>query len=373
MCQTGRAWIELSRANLSHNVRELQGILPGHTKIMAVVKANAYGHGAVLIGKALQDLGISDFCVATVQEGIALRQSGITGQILVLGYTHPSLFAELSHYNLVQTVIDHTYAQILSAYGKTLSVHVGIDTGMRRLGERSDALDDILSIWKLPHLKITGLFSHFCVSDGSTPEDRLFTLTQLERFQTVAKALRLKGFPPFKTHIQGSYGVLNYPTLSFDYARIGIALYGALSHPNDRIQVHPRLKPVLTLKARVSCVKILYAGETLGYGRTFSCSTDRKIAIISIGYADGVPRNSLQQRYVLIHGKKAPIIGRICMDQLSVDVSAIPSVSPGDEAVLIGHSGGQQITVCEVAGQVGTISNEILSRLGNRLDRFERE
>ena len=146
MCQTGRAWIELSRANLSHNVRELQGILPGHTKIMAVVKANAYGHGAVLIGKALQDLGISDFCVATVQEGIALRQSGITGQILVLGYTHPSLFAELSHYNLVQTVIDHTYAQILSAYGKTLSVHVGIDTGMRRLGERSDALDDILSI-----------------------------------------------------------------------------------------------------------------------------------------------------------------------------------------------------------------------------------
>ena len=166
MCQKGRAWIELSRENLAHNVRELQRILPKHTAMMPAIKANAYGHGAALVGKALQDMGISDFCVATVQEGIELRLAGITGQILILGYTHPSQFDELAHYNLVQTVIDYPYAQVLNDYGKALPVHVGIDTGMRRLGERSDAIEKIRAIWSFPHLKITGVYSHLCVSTG---------------------------------------------------------------------------------------------------------------------------------------------------------------------------------------------------------------
>ncbi len=371
MCQKGRAWIELSRENLAHNVRELQRILPKHTAMMPAIKANAYGHGAALVGKALQDMGISDFCVATVQEGIELRLAGITGQILVLGYTHPSQFNELAHYNLVQTVIDYPYAQVLNDYGKALPVHVGIDTGMRRLGERSDAIEKIRAIWSFPHLKITGVYSHLCVSDGTTAEERAFTQLQIKRFRSVVDVLHKSGIYGFKTHIQSSYGILNDYEPSFDYARTGIALYGVLSRPHDHVRAAADLRPVLSLKARVECVKTLSPGEAAGYGRAFTAACERTIAVVSIGYADGIPRNGSQTRYALLHGQKVPIVGRICMDQLFIDVTGIPNVAPGDEAVLIGSSGIQQISASDLAEQSGTISNEILSRLGSRLERIE--
>ena len=370
MYQKGRAWIELDRKNLASNLEQLKALLPEGCTVMPAVKANAYGHGAVLIGKALQDMGIQDFCVASVREAAELREAGITGQILVLGYTSPQEFSELSYYNLTQTVVDFPYAKQLQAYGRPLAVHVGVDTGMNRLGERSENIENICRIWELKHLKVTGVFSHFCVADGASEGEKIYTHGQITKFDSVIRQLKEKGISGFKTHIQGSYGILNYPELRYDYVRPGIALCGVLSSPEDKTVSAAHLKPVLSLKARIACVKQLHAGEKAGYGQTYTAEKERKTAVVSIGYADGIPRELSNRGQVLVNGYRAPMIGRICMDQLLIDVSEIPHVSPGDEAVLIGKCGAEQITAGELARMVGTISNEILSRLGGRLERI---
>lgn len=370
MYQKGRAWIELDMKNLAANLKQLQGLLPEDCLLMPAVKANAYGHGAALIGRALQDMGIRDFCVASVGEAVLLREAGITGQILILGYTSAEELPELSRYDLTQTVVDFAYAQKLQSCGRALNVHVGVDTGMHRLGERCENIGKICRIWQFGRLKVTGVFSHLCVSDGASDEERAFTRRQIADFRSVIRQLREKGITGFKTHIQGSYGILNYPDLRCDYARPGIALYGVLSSPGDKTAAGICLKPVLSLKARIACVRRLHAGESAGYGRAYTAGRERKIAAVSIGYADGVPRELSDRGKVLVNGCSAPMIGRICMDQLLIDVSEIPEISPGDEAVLIGKCGNMQITAGEFADMAGTISNEILSRLGSRLERI---
>ncbi len=369
MYQKGRAWIELNMEHLLHNVKQLQRLLPAQCAMMPAIKANAYGHGARLIGQSLQRMGIRNFCVASVKEGIELRDAGITGQILVLGYTSPRQFCDLTEYNLTQTVVDYPYAVQLNGYNKTASVHVGVDTGMHRLGERSENMQDIRRIWDLKNLNITGVFSHLCVSDGTTDMERNYTLEQICRFMSVVQFLHRTGIKGFKMHLQGSYGLLNYPDLAFDYARVGIALYGAYSSPHDKTVAPVSLKPVLSLKARVECVKELHAGECAGYGLSFTARHEMKIAAVSIGYADGIPRGLSNKGHALIHGKRAAMIGRICMDQLLIDISGIPQAAAGDEVVFIGKCGQEEITASDFAGEAGTISNEILSRLGDRLER----
>ncbi len=369
MYQKGRAWIELNLENLAHNVKQFQSLLPAKCMLMPAIKANAYGHGAVIIGQALEEMGITDFCVASVSEAVELRNAGITGRILVLGYTSPRQFAELVRYRLTQTVIDFSYARQLHDFGAMLDVHVGIDTGMHRLGERSDRLDRILKIWEFKNLNITGVFSHLCVSDGVVDTERDYTLQQIASFHAVVDALHKNGIFGFKTHMQGSYGVLNYPGLQFDYARIGIALYGAYSLPRHQTVATPCLKPVLSLKSRVECVKPLHTGESIGYGLTFTASDEMQIAAVSIGYADGIPRELSNKGRVLVNGCHAPMIGRICMDQLLIDVTGFPRISAGDEVVLIGSSREREIFASDVADCADTISNEILSRLGSRLER----
>ncbi|MBD5089438.1 MAG: serine racemase VanT catalytic subunit [Clostridiales bacterium] len=370
MYQTGRAWIELNIDNLAYNVKQFQQLIYPSCKIMPAIKANAYGHGADLIGKSLQDMGIQDFCVATVDEAIELRKAGITGQILILGYTSPYRFSDLSHYCLTQTVVDRLYAKQLNDYGQPLYVHIGIDTGMHRLGERSDNHADIGNIWKFNNLRITGVFSHLCVSDDTSDTGRQFTLKQIAEFNSVIDSLHKQGINGFKTHIQGSYGVLNYPSLNYDYARLGIALYGVLSSPYDKTVSSINLKPVLSLKARIQCVKPLHTGESIGYGLTYTAEKEMKIAAVAIGYADGIPRELSNKGYALVNGEKVPIIGRICMDQLLIDVSNLSLVSSGDEVVFIGKSRDKEILASEFANHANTISNEILSRLGNRLERI---
>lgn len=370
MYQKARAWIELDIKNLAHNLEQLKKLLPAECEIMPAVKANAYGHGAILIGRALQSMGISNFCVASVNEAIELRNAGITGQILILGYTSPHQFSELSHYDLVQTVVDFSYAKELQEYGKPICVHVGIDTGMHRLGERSDDIEKVCKIWEFNHLKVTGMFSHLCVSDGTSSEEKAFTHKQIAEFDSVIRCLEKQGISGFKTHIQGSYGILNYPDLRYDYARPGIALYGIFSSSSDKTVADVNLKPVLSLKARIACVKPLRAEETAGYGQDYTAEKEMKIAVVSIGYADGIPRSLSNRGYVVVNGCRVPMIGRICMDQLLIDVSTLPHVLPGDEVVLIGKCGSEQITASEFAHMAGTISNEILSRLGSRLDRI---
>lgn len=369
MYQKGRAWIELNLDNLKNNVQEFQNILPVTCQLMPAVKADAYGHGALPISKALQKFGIENFCVASAVEGIELRKAGIKGQILILGYTHPELFPELSKYGLTQTVVDYDYAKTLNRFGKKLNVHIGVDTGMHRLGERYNDLNRILDMWNMENLHISGVFSHLCVSDGSSKEEQSYTEGQIQDFQNLIQSLRHAGVPHFQTHLQGSYGVLNYPELQFDFARVGIALYGVLSSPTDLIRSQILLKPVLSLKARIECIHPLHTGEAIGYGLTYTARYEMKIAVVSIGYADGIPRNLSGNEFALVKGMRAPFIGRICMDQLFLDVTGIPDITSGEEVVFIGESGSSFITADVVASRADTISNELLSRLGKRLER----
>lgn len=369
MYQKGRAWIELNMENLKHNVEQFRLLLPADCALMPAVKANAYGHGAVLISRALQEQGIQNFCVASAAEGIELRNAGITGKILVLGYTHPNQFGDLVRYDLTQTVVDGNYAWELQRDGRRFTVHVGIDTGMHRLGERWENVEEIVKIFHFSNLKVTGVYSHLCVSDGMSPKEREYTLEQIHHFAYVIEELHRRGIHDFKCHLQGSYGILNYSELCFDYARAGIALYGILSGKTDQVNAVVDLKPVLSLKARVESVKMLYQGEGAGYGLAYSAKENQKIGVLSIGYADGIPRELSNRGYVLCNGKQAPVIGRICMDQMLVDLSGVDQVKPGDEAVLIGTSGQLEVRAEDMAQWAGTISNEILSRLGERLER----
>jgi len=369
--KTGRAWIELNMDNLRHNVQVLKYHLPHDCQLMPAIKANAYGHGAIEISKELNASGIRAFCVATVLEGAELREGGIKGEILILGYTHPDHFHLLKKHRLTQTVIDFSYAEALSNYGKKLMVHIAVDTGMRRLGEDSDNIENIIKILSCKNLIISGIYSHLCTVDGCAPSDAQFAEKQISCFNTMLSKIKEQGFIPPRAHIQSSYGVFRYPELSYDYARVGIAIYGMLSSLHDDEKYKTGLRPVLSLKARISAVKDMCEGESAGYGLAFTAARPTKIAMLAIGYADGVPRGlSCGVGAVLVKGKRAPIIGRICMDQMMIDVTGIDGARQGDEVVIIGDLEDEKITACEIAGQTGTIANEVLSRLGRRLERY---
>ncbi len=338
--------------------------------MMPAVKANAYGHGAIAVATTLQELGVTDFCVSAISEAIELRKAGITGQILILGYTSPRLFDQLVEQDLTQTIVDLPYAKELNKFGKKVKVHVGIDTGLHRLGVRSEEIEQIIEVWKLSHLQVTGVYSHLSVADDSDRNSVIVTRAQIEAFNEVVGYLKAQGLTGFKTHLQGSYGILNYPELKYDFVRPGIALYGVLSRKDDHTVAKIDLRPVLSMKARIECVKRLHQGEAAGYGLEYRAAGEQTIAAVSIGYADGVPRELSNRGHVLIQGKTVPIIGKICMDQLLVDISSVKKVMPGEEVVFIGNSDASSIQATEFAATANTISNEVLSRLGTRLERL---
>ncbi len=366
-----RAWIELNMDNLRHNVDVLKAVLPPDCELMPAVKANAYGHGAVLIAKELNAVGVKALCVASADEGAELRRHEIQGVILILGYTPPEQFYLLNCFDLTQTVVDYEYAKLINSYALPIRVHIGIDTGMHRLGERSENIERIREMFDMENLKIDGLFTHLCADDTDSMEARLYTLEQANRFGVLIEQMHAYGLDFPKVHLLSSYGLLNYPELGGNYARIGIALYGLLSTREDTKRCKLDLMPVLSVKARVSLVRQLHKGEYAGYGLAFCAEKETKIAVLTIGYADGLPRSlSCGTGKVLIDGCEAPIVGRICMDQTLVDVSGISNVKTGDVAVIIGASGEKEINACDVAEQTNTIANEVLSRLGSRLIRI---
>ena len=366
-----RAWIELDMEALGHNVRTLQGLLPDNCQLMPAVKAEGYGHGAVLISKELNRLGVKAFCVASVPEGIQLRKAGVKGEILVLGYTHPRQFDLLRRYRLIQTVVDMSFAEELHKYGKKLRVHIAIDTGMHRIGIKYDQVDEICQIFEWKNLKVDGMFTHLCVSDSGEERRIKFTKAQGEAFFRLAEQLKERGHECPKKHLVASNGVLNYPEFAGDYARVGIALYGVRSTDEDMNRADVVLKPVLSLKARVASVRELAAGEGAGYGLAFVAKRPTKLATITIGYADGLSRLLSGGRgSVLIRGHRVPIAGRVCMDQTLVDVTGIPDVQAGDIAVLIGRSGSEVLTAYDMAKAAGTITNEVFTSLGARLTRM---
>lgn len=372
-----RAWIELDMKHLAHNVAEFKRMLPEDCKMMPAVKANAYGHGASEMAGELQKLGIDAFCVASMEEGIELRRDGIKGEILVLGYTDPAAAKTLLDYQITQTIIDEEYGKQLESYaakeGGRLPVHIGVDTGMHRLGIPWDAHERLCAMWKLPHLEVRGVYSHLCVSDGEEEKEIAFTKTQIARFNETVAYLRTQIKKPFAAHLQGSYGVLNYPECHYDYARVGIALYGILSSRTLIPKSAKGLLPVLSLHSVITSIRELNPGEGVGYGLDFVATKKSRIAAVAIGYADGIPRNLSGRGMALLHGKRVPIVGRVCMDQLLLDVTGVPDAAPEDEVLFIGGQGAEKISAEEFAGWSDTISNEIVSRLGARLGRFVSE
>lgn len=363
-----RAWIEIDFNNLKHNVNTLKSAMPKGCDLMAVVKAEAYGHGAFEVATYINQIGVKAFAVATIDEGIKLRSYGIQGEILILGFTSPARARELHKYDLMQTLIDYDYALLLNSQGYNIKAHIKIDTGMHRLGFDNTDTKSIIEAFGMKHIEICGIYTHLCVSDSLTAEDVNFTEMQIERFYKSLDSLKENGIEIPKTHIQGSYGLLNYPELECSYVRAGVSLYGVLSSPDDRTRLHLDLRPVLSLKSQVALLRWVQSGESIGYGRTFIAKKDTRIAILSIGYADGFPRNlSCGNGEVLINGQCVPIIGRICMDQLAVNVTNIDNVCVGDVATLIGQDSNEKILAATVADNSYSITNELLSRMGSRL------
>lgn len=365
-----RAWIEVDKKKLQKNVGLLKKILPYDCKIMAVIKANAYGHGDIIIAKELMKLGIGFFCVATVEEAIVLRKEGVRGKILILGYTSPNKFFALRKYCLIQTVMDYTYAKLLNNYNKKIKVHIKIDTGMHRLGESSENINNILRIFSFENLVIEGIYTHLCITGYNTENERKFVKIQIERFKKVINHIKDNDIKKYNIHLLSSSGLMNFPEFYGDYIRIGSALYGIFGCRNSLKNCGIYLQEILSIKTRIVLIRKIKPGEVVGYGMKYTATRVRKIAVIAIGYADGLPHElSYGVGRVLIKEKKVPIIGEICMDQTIVDVTDISDIQIGDIVTIIGKSGINEISIYDIAELTGKITNEILTNLGGRLER----
>ncbi|MGN1343389.1 MAG: alanine racemase [Traorella sp.] len=373
-----RAWAIVDRKAILHNVEEIKKLIGNHTEIMAVVKANAYGHGDSVIAKLLENHGITHFAVSSVDEALNLRKVGVTSDILILGYTPETHFHYLVEENLIQNFLSLEYAQKLNVFADKYHTfvrgHVKVDTGMGRLGIRyldnEDGFDDIQAIYQLPNLHVEGIFSHFSVADELDENNLVYTAHQKELFDDCLSRLKQAHIEVGKTHIQNSYGVLNYQ-FDYDFVRPGLLLLGVTSDDSIKINSSPEFIAAMSLYANISCVKLVKKGSYISYGRHYVCDSDRVIATCSIGYADGIPRTaSNKQMHVLVHGKRCPIVGNICMDQLMVDVSECENVREGDIVTLIGKDGNDQIKVDEWSRCIGTINNDMLCRISARVPRF---
>ncbi|MGM9946902.1 alanine racemase [Floccifex sp.] len=375
-----RCWAEIDTTAIAHNVNEIQKIA-GNTKIMGIVKANAYGHGDVTCAKALRECGIDFFGVSSIDEALRLRQAGIQENILILGYTPNEHFHYLHEQNIVQSLVSFEYALQLNAYAKennvVLRAHCKVDTGMCRTGiiyqDQEKNMDKIIQEYRLSHIQVEGIFSHFPVSDELSNVSKAFTLHQIELFQEVLENLKQEGIEPGIRHIQNSYGILNYGDLGFDYCRPGLLYMGVTSDDSIDIVSNPDFIPILSLYANVSLVKWIQKGQSVSYGRHYIANKPTKVATISIGYADGLPRMvSNQNLEVIVNGVKCPLIGNICMDQCMVDVTNVESVQQGDEVCIIGTQKGQRVTVDEISRKAHSINNETLSCITSRVPRLEK-
>ena len=368
LTKQNRAWLEINLDNLEHNVNQIKSIIPDKCKIMAIVKANAYGHGMIEIAKKLNEIGVQDFAVATLSEGINLRKNNIKGNILILGYTDLKDVEYIIKYDLIQTIVDYEYAKKIEKMKleDKLKVHIKINTGMNRIGESYKHIDNLIKTYQIKNIEILGTYSHLCVADSLKSDDVEFTNEQINNFFECIDKIKSLGYDTGKIHIQASYGILNYPELNCDFVRPGIIMYGIYNEDEPKTRLN--LKSVLTLKARITSVKEIEEDESVSYGRTFIAKTKKRIATVCIGYADGYPRNlGNKDVQVMVNGQFAEIIGRICMDQLIIDVSQIKEIHQGDIVTLMGEQ--KEISAETIANKADTITNELLSRLGSRLGR----
>lgn len=357
---TERASKQLSVAALTANLSEIKRIIPEKTKIMAVVKANAYGTDANIFAHALTEKGIDFFAVATLAEGIALRKAGINAQILILGYTSPQRIQEIKQYDLVQTIISEAHAVALNQKKASISCHLKVDTGMHRLGVTAD-VQKIKKIYQLPYLQIQGIYSHLAAADEQLPTALQRTEKQISLFDALLADLKEQNIKIGVTHLQSSYGILNYNQLAYDYVRPGIILYGLLSEGKEQPKQKLNLTPVVKVQAQLISKRWVKANEYLGYSLATQLSEKRLIGVVSIGYADGIPRNLSEAHWQLDYqGQEIPQIGRICMDMLLVDLTNSPEIPIEAQLDVLPN-------ILAAAETTHTLTNEILSRLGHRL------
>ena len=368
-----RSWIEINTKNLEYNINQIKQIIPKTTQIMAVVKANAYGHDSIIISKKLQEIGINDFAVATLPEAITLRENNITGNILILGYTELEELQKAIDNNIMQTIVDNDYAKSAlkaNLQGK-LKCHVKINTGMNRIGEFYDDFAALSEIYQNPALQIEGTFTHLCVSDSDKIEDVNFTKEQINRFDKAIEFIKNQGLNPGKLHTQASYGTINYTNCKYDYVRMGILMYGINASYDCYNKYNVDFKPVMAVKSKVTSIKYINPAETVSYGRTFKADNKIKIASVGIGYADGVPRALSNILIVKINNKKYHQIGRICMDQLMIEINDENPIAIGDEVVLIDPNEIKDLTLEDWAKLTNTITDEIICQFTTRLKRIE--
>ncbi|HEY9810956.1 MAG TPA: alanine racemase [Halomicronema sp.] len=371
-----RAWVEISLPALAENVRYLKKLLSPKTDLMAVIKADAYGHGAVQVAQIVLNAGADWLGVATIPEGIELRESGITAPVLVLGATNtPEQVRTLVRWQLQPTLCTPQQALIFSetlqslsfANGKeiTLPVHIKLDTGMSRLGSPwQEATEFVQCVSACPNLKIASIYSHFATADSP---DTTIMSQQYARFEKSISALRYAGLPIPKLHLSNSAAALTNSHLHYDMVRIGLAIYGL--YPAPHLKPVVELKPVMQIKARITQIKTLQPGTGVSYGHQFITSQPMRLAVVGIGYADGIPRNLSNKMKVLLRGEWVSQIGAITMDQLMLDVTAIPDLQVGEVVTLLGTEGKHQITAEDWATMLGTISWEILCSFKHRLPR----
>jgi alanine racemase len=357
---------------LCHNLSQVRQRIPKDCEILAVVKADAYGHGATTIASALARLGVRRFGVATVEEGVELRRAGVEQPILVMGALTADHGATVTAHRLTPIIHDRDvaeqFAKHIPFHADPYPVHLKVDTGMGRLGV---SLDDVLPLLQSPAFQNTlsaeGLMTHLADADN---EDPTFTKIQIELFHTLIGRLKAAGIDIPLLHAANSAAILLHPSAHFTMVRPGIMLYGyhTITHPD----APPDLKPILSLVTRVVQVRTVAPGQSVSYNRLFLAARPSRIAVLRIGYADGYSRLLSERGAVLIKGRRAPIVGRICMDMTMADVTDIPNVVVGDEAVLIGQQGGLRITAAHLAAWSQTIPYEVLCAIGPRISRIYR-
>ncbi|MDR1599206.1 MAG: alanine racemase [Oscillospiraceae bacterium] len=352
---------------IAHNVRVLRAVDPS-VPMMAVVKANAYGHGDIDVARTALAGGCAWLGVAIAEEGVRLRQSGINAPILVLGAPDPAAADEVVINRLTQTIFLPEHAAALdkaaSRMGVTAQVHLKADTGMNRIGANHDGLAALADTMPgFDNVRVTGVFTHLAAADSTEPDDMDYTRSQLASFKKTTILMKER-FGSIIVHAANSAGHLAWPESRLDMSRVGIALYGSKPFP-----VNVEIRPAMRWVTQAANIHDISSGSCVGYGRSFTCGGTVRSMTFPVGYADGYSRALSNKGYVLVHGIRAPIIGRVCMDQTMADVTAIPGVEIGDEVVLLGSQGGGAITADELAGWAGTISHEIFCAVSPRVPR----
>ena len=370
-----RCFAEVSLCAIGHNIAEVKRRLAPGVKLLAVIKADAYGHGAVRVGKYLEPEA-DYFAVATIEEAIELREGGISLPILILGYTSPSQYPEVVAYDITQTIDSLETAQKLDQEAgrqkRRAKIHIAVDTGMTRIGfqvEETQA-DQVAAIWKLPHIELEGMFTHFSCADQ---KDKTYCMRQLQKYERMKEMLEKRGIVIPIRHVCNSAGIMEFEDYRFEMVRSGIVTYGL--YPSEDVQKENlNLWPALQWKAHVIHVKDVKPGLGVSYGATYITEKPvTRIATVSVGYADGYPRALSSKGRVLIHGQYAPVLGRVCMDQMMVDVTDIPEVQVEDIVTLVGRDGNRELSIEEVADPAARFNYEMGCNISKRVPRIYNE